>query len=130
RLEVAAWIEALDAAEKLRIDCEGVREGAVRGAGLLHDDLAVTLEDRGANLAHVLVDEGIERLFARQDPCARFPYADRAEGIGFARPPETWFRSFRTLQERRWGPLRLEGLTRGQAVDGLNDRPEHSGCSG
>ena len=88
------------------------------------------VEDRGGDLADVLVDQGVERLFARENASARFTDADRAQGIGLPRPPETWLGSFRTLQERCRRPVRLEGSTRGHAVDGLNDRPEHPRCSG
>jgi hypothetical protein len=50
--QIAAGEQALDAALKLRVDRQGVSERAVSRAGLLDQDSAVALEDRGLDLPH------------------------------------------------------------------------------
>ena len=92
-VEITAREQRFDALEERRVDRQRVGERAVNRAGLLDDDLAVALDDGGRDLADVLVDERLDRLFAGEDPRARLAHAGRAERIGRARPAERrdWF---------------------------------------
>src|SRR5262249_38574483 len=121
--KVAAGEEAFDALQKRRIDRERIGEGAMNRARLFHHDLAVAFEDVSLDLADVILDERIDRLFTGEDATTSFFDTGRTERIRDAGPAEGWLRTLPALQERRGRPVRLKRLAFETPVNGLNHRP-------
>jgi hypothetical protein len=79
---IAAGIEPLDALQEGAVDRHDVFEGAVRRAGLLHEDrrpaVALFLDDAGADLAGPPVDQRSKIALAGEHIGAHFLHALRA----------------------------------------------------
>ena len=121
--KIASRKEALHPPQELRINREGVREGAVHRAGLLDHDLAVTLEDLRAYFADVFLDERLDGLFARDDPRAGLTNADGAQRICRARPSESRRGALPALEQRGRRPFRLKRSFGELPVHSLKRRP-------
>jgi hypothetical protein len=122
---VATAEEALDPGEELRVDGDHVLEAAVRGARLLHDDLAVLLDDARADLPGFVVDQRRPVGVAAEDLGAGLLDAIGAEAVGLARPAEGRRRALLAAGDGRVTPLRVEGLgERAHPVDPLHQRPD------
>ena len=80
---------------------------AVLRARLLHDDLAVLLDDLGLDLAGLAVDELAQRALAVEDRGAHLLHAARAERVGLARPAELREGALAALEQRRRRPVGL-----------------------
>jgi hypothetical protein len=70
-------------ARERRIDRNNVFEMAVSSAVFYHQDSAVPFQNRGFNLAGLLVYQGTQLSLALDDFLSNLTYADRAERIGF-----------------------------------------------
>src|SRR4029079_17866510 len=79
---VAPGEQSFEALEERRVDRQRVGKRAVHPAGLLDDDPAVAFDDVGADLTDVFIDQGLDRLFTRQDAGAGLANAHRAQRIG------------------------------------------------
>ena len=125
---VASGEEPLEPLQERGVDGQSIGEGPVHRARLLDDDPAVPFEDVGPDLSDVLVDERFDRLLAGQDPGPRRADAGRTQGVGRAGPAERGARTFRALQQRPRGPLRLERPRSDPAVDELKCWPREPGA--
>src|SRR5690242_6041217 len=96
---------------------------AVLRAVLDHQDLAVTLDDLGLDLARLLAGEEAEILLAGEHQLARLLDAGRAERVGGPRPAQHREGALARLQERGRRPLGLKGPGFEPAVDELDDGP-------
>src|SRR4051812_11832623 len=123
RLEVAARIQPLDALQPFGIDGHHVREGAVLLAGLLHDDLAVLLEDLGLDLSRLTVDELAEAPGPVEDGRTYLLHAAGTERVRLARPTELGERPLAALQQRGRSPLRLDRGPLELCIVELDGRP-------
>src|SRR5204863_8866594 len=79
RGEIAAGEERFESTQERRVDRQRVGEEAVRRTFLLDDDLAVALENVRVDLAVVLVDQRLDRLFAGKDSGAGLANALRSK---------------------------------------------------
>ena len=89
--DIASGEVLLDPLEELHINRHQVFGFAVLRAVFDHPDLAIALDDRGLNFAHLLMEQLCPVGCAADDGFAGFFDAFRTEGVGLARPSEDGF---------------------------------------
>jgi hypothetical protein len=129
RAVVTTREQPLEALQKSRIDRECVGECPVLGARLLDDDPPVPFQDRGGDLADVIVNERFDRLFAGENAGAGLAHAGRAQRIGGTRKAERRLRTLSAFEERPRRPLRLKWPSIDPAVNQLKRRPRQPGAA-
>ena len=108
RADVAAGEHLFEVLEERGVDRHHVLEVAVNGAILHHQDLPVAFEDRGLDLADLLIQEDADVLLAVEDLLPRLPRAGGAERVGLTGPAEWRLGLLIRLEQRLVRPARDE----------------------
>ena len=125
---VATRVEVLDAARKGGVDREDVLEVAVLRARLFHLQHAVDFVDVRADLAGLPVDERRQITLAGENLGPYLLHAARTQRVCVSRPSELREGALAALEQRRGGPLRVDGRLLEPDVVALHERPR--GASG
>src|SRR5207244_6392178 len=109
--------------EESRVHRHHVIEVAMDGALLLHDDLAVALNDCRFDLAELLLLEDLDWELAVQDALPDLRNAAVAQRIGFAGPAQLRLHLLVAFEQRLVGPFGCEGRVLLDSVELLKHDP-------
>src|SRR5262249_10637977 len=99
REKIATRIQSFDPLEKCWVDGNDVFEIAMSRTVLSHEDPACLLDDAGANLTGLAIDQRRKVRLSRQDLRADLAHADRTERVRFSWPAELGPRALALLEE-------------------------------
>ncbi len=113
--------------EERRVHRHHVLEMAMKGTVLHHQNLSVSFQNRGLDLADLFIQQDADVLLAVENLLTRFPNAPGAERIGLPRPAERRLRLLIRLQKGFVRPPRCEGRPLVDAVQSVEDHPSTIG---
>ena len=123
RADVAARKDFLQMLEESRIDRHHVFEMAVLRAILHHQDLAVSLDHLGLDLADLFIEQDLVGEFAVDDLLPDFGDAPGAQRIGLPGPAQGRLLFLIALEQRFVGPSRFERRVLFDLIEFVENNP-------
>src|SRR6478735_1735445 len=124
RFEVTTRKQTLDARHERGVDADHVRELAVLGTRLQHDDLAIALDDVRLDFTWIAFHELAQVFCAGEHGVAHFFHTTRAKRVRTTGPAELGRGALLLPQERRRRPFGLQATARKTLVVLLVQRPD------